>query len=30
VFFSDGSTVGKPETLQILVPKLCKFRQLPF
>lgn len=30
VFFSDGSRVGKPETLQILVPKLCKFRQLPF
>lgn len=30
VFFSDGSKVSKPETLQILIPKLCKLRQITF
>ena len=30
VFFSDGSGATPPVTLKILVPKLCKFRQLTF
>ena len=28
IFFASGATVGKPETLQIEIPKLCKVRQI--